>query len=233
LDGTVREVKSLAFLFTKRKDGKGKAIVMTGSDATEERLKEEVKGKRYIHLATHGFFALEGVRSRFAVGMEEAREQKAEALAEQEQALAGEYPGLLSGVVLAGANLPPEKVREDGILTAAEAAWLELKGCELVVLSACQTGLGTEEGGENLIGLRRSLYLAGVRGTITSLWRISDQVTDELMHEFYSRLWIEGQGKLEALRGAQLAMLRRNRVKYNGNVLPGTWGAFVLDGDWR
>ncbi|GJM45320.1 MAG: hypothetical protein DHS20C21_21620 [Gemmatimonadota bacterium] len=101
------------------------------------------------------------------------------------------------------------------------------------MLSACETGLGTPEGGEQLIGLRRSLYLAGARARVTSLWKVDDEATLELMREFYRRLWSEGAGKLDALRGAQLAMLARNRAIRNGDGLPSTWGAFVLEGEWQ
>ena len=84
-----------------------------------------------------------------------------------------------------------------------------------------------------MIGLRRSLRLAGVDTVISSLWAVKDESTSELMRNFYYRLWIEKEGKLEALRGAQLDMLKKNRIEHNGRGLPSTWGAFVLDGDWR
>ena len=79
---------------------------------------------------------------------------------------------------------------------------------------------------------RRSLRLAGVKTVISSLWSVKDESTSVLMKNFYYRLWIQKQGKLEALRGAQLDMLKQNRIEY-GHGLPSTWGAFVLDGNWR
>ncbi len=147
--------------------------------------------------------------------------------------LAGWDPALLVGVVLAGANQLSSGKDEDGLLTAAEVLWLDLQGCELVTLSACETGLGTERVGEQLMGLRRALHLAGARSTVTSLWKVDDSVTQELMRDFYERLWVKGESKVDALRGAQLSMLRANRERHNGNALPRTWGAFVLEGEWR
>ena len=146
--------------------------------------------------------------------------------------LAGWMPGLLSGIVLAGANDAAPGRDEDGILTASEALWLDLQSCELITLSACETGLGAEKDGEHLIGLRRALQIAGARATITSLWKVDDEATQKLMEGMYERLWIGGEGKGEALRNAQLAMLRENRATY-AEGLPRTWGAFVLEGDWR
>ena len=82
------------------------------------------------------------------------------------------------------------------------------------------------------MSLRRSFRQAGAKTVISSLWRVRDDSTKTLMLDFYERLWKQGEGKLEALRGAQLAMLKRNRERY-GLARPSTWGAFVLSGEWR
>ena len=84
-----------------------------------------------------------------------------------------------------------------------------------------------------MMGLRRAFHQAGARTVISSLWNVRDESTSELMKSFYERYLIEGKSKLEALRGAQLEMLHRNRMLNEGNGLPSTWGAFVLSGDWR
>src|SRR5262249_47404324 len=122
----------------------------------------------------------------------------------------GWHPGLLSGLVLAGANRPPAGEGDDGILTALEVAELNLTGVELAVLSACETGLGASAEGEGLLGLQRAFAVAGAKTTGTRLWSGDDAATRQLMVAFYGRLWREGKplGKLEALRQAQLAMLR-------------------------
>jgi CHAT domain-containing protein len=151
---------------------------------------------------------------------------------------------------LAGANKPTEE--DDGILTAEEIGALNLTGCELVVLSACETGLGKVAGGEGLLGLQRSFQAAGAKTLVSSLWKVDDAATEALMTEFYRNLWEKKQGKMEALRNAQLAMLNRyelstRKLKPRGadpvkedvqaagakRLPPYYWAAFVLSGDWR
>ena len=83
-----------------------------------------------------------------------------------------------------------------------------------------------------MMSLRRAFRQAGARTVISSLWNVRDESTKELMIAFYDRLWKQGDGRLEALRGAQLDMLRANRTQH-GAGLPSTWGAFVLSGEWR
>jgi CHAT domain-containing protein len=111
---------------------------------------------------------------------------------------------LLSGLVLAGANRDPGKA----VLTAEEVSGLDLRGTELVVLSACDTGLGKVATGEGVLGLQRGFHEAGARTLAVSLWSISDAATSVLMEEFYQNLWEKRLTRLEALRQAQLTVLR-------------------------
>ncbi len=133
-----------------------------------------------------------------------------------------------AGIALAGANRPPN-VGDDGVLTAAEAALLDLRACRLVVLSACQSGLGTPVAGESLLGLRRSLHLAGAACTTTALWSVGDNATEALMRDFYRALLVDRAAPAAALRQAQLAALARARTEC-GEGLVGRWGAFVCEG---
>jgi len=206
-------------------------MMLKGAEATEERIKTELPKFCIIHLATHGFFQPEGLPSMW----EQAQNKSGVAMEMRPEAkrLTGMLPDFLSGLVLAGANHPPQEERDDGLLTAEELSWLDLSEVDLVVLSACETGLGTPRGGEGMMGLRRSLRQAGVKTVISSLWSVKDESTRELMQNFYFRLWIFKERKREALRGAQLEMLKKNRIENTGRGLPSTWGAFVLDGDWR
>jgi CHAT domain-containing protein len=162
----------------------------------------------------------------------------------------GRNPLVLSGVVLAGANQhwSENNVGADSILTAEEVAGLDLRDTDLVVLSACETALGRVAGGEGVFGLQRAFALSGARTVLASLWQVDDRSTEVLMTEFYWNLWHKNLGKLEALREAQLTMLRydpekqaiRPRGVYSpdGAEAPGLgdpyyWAAFTLSGDWR
>jgi CHAT domain-containing protein len=139
-----------------------------------------------------------------------------------------ENPLLRSGLALAGANtaqqggtLPPEA--EDGLLTAEDVTGLDLLDTDLVVLSACETGLGEVHVGEGVFGLRRSFVIAGAKTLVMSLWKVPDEQTQELMVDFYQRL-LNGESRADALRQAQLTL----KAKYHH---PYYWGAFICQGD--
>jgi CHAT domain-containing protein/Flp pilus assembly protein TadD len=219
--------------------------LLRGSQATEEAFRQEAPKHRCLHLATHGFFApaLLGSVLRPAVGKASPLDPFGD------KGVAGFHPGLLSGLVLAGANRQAEPDQDDGILTAVEVATLDLDKVELAVLSACETGLGESAGGEGLLGLQRAFQVAGARSVVASLWSVDDKATRVLMERFYDNLWAKKLSRLEALREAQLWMLREGRKNVRGLDLekverpkgrpaderlpPSFWAAFVLSGDWR
>ncbi|MGH9837547.1 MAG: CHAT domain-containing protein [Blastocatellia bacterium] len=132
-----------------------------------------------------------------------------------------------SGVVLALADDPQEaqEAQEDGLLEVAEIAELKLD-CDLVVLSACQTGRGQLVRGEGIVGLTRAFLYAGARSVAVSLWNVSDLSTARLMRSFYRHL-AAGTGAAAALRQAKLEMLDRNNVTRH----PYYWAPFVLVGN--
>jgi len=115
---------------------------------------------------------------------------------------------------------------DDGALTALEAAGMDLWGTKLVVLSACDTGVGEVKNGEGVYGLRRALVLAGSESQVMSLWKISDYVTRLLMTDYYTGLK-QGQGRSEALRQVQLKMLRSKERRH-----PFYWASFIQSGEW-
>ena len=157
----------------------------------EKKLKS-ARSPLILHLATHGFF----LEDRDVKPNRESRSDY-------------DNPLLRSGLALAGANtfkkggsLPDDA--EDGILTAEDVSGMDLLGTELVVLSACKTGLGEIKTGEGVFGLRRAFMLAGAKTLVMSLWKLSDVATSILMERFYENLLNKRMGRHESLREAQL-----------------------------
>ncbi|HKD44342.1 MAG TPA: CHAT domain-containing protein, partial [Candidatus Angelobacter sp.] len=136
-----------------------------------------------------------------------------------------ENPLLRSGLALAGANLDTG-AQNGGILTALEASSLDLWGTKLVTLSACDTGLGDVKNGEGVYGLRRAFFLAGSETLLMSLWPVSDRATRDMMTAYYTGLK-KGLGRGEALRQAELGMLKRK-----GRQHPFYWASFIQSGEW-
>jgi CHAT domain-containing protein/Flp pilus assembly protein TadD len=221
---------------------------LTGQQATESAVRKEAEKHQYLHFSTHGFFAPPEVASALAPASQAARSGTATAAARQD--VSGYHPGLLSGLVLAGANRPIDEANEDGILTALEVAEMDLGNVELATLSACETGLGATGGGEGLLGLQRAFQAAGARTVIAGLWKVPDKATQVLMSRFYDNLWQKRMTKIDALREAQLWMLHQGaqaagqstrgldideaQPVVDGKELPPYyWAAFILSGDWR
>jgi CHAT domain-containing protein len=167
------------------------------------------KRPRYLHLATHGFFEPPGRVERLLRGL--AAQQDGLALWREQTVTLSSLPLLRSGLALAEANRQAEADPRapPGVLTGQDVEGLDLRGCEVAVLSACQTALGDLTRSQGVLGLQRSFHAAGVKTMVTSLWSVHDAATLVLMEEFYSRLWGKGRpSRLEALRQAQLAILR-------------------------
>lgn len=133
---------------------------------------------------------------------------------------------LRSGLALAGFNLR-RNGSEDGVLTALEAAGLDLQGTQLVVLSACETGVGVVANGEGVYGLRRAFVIAGAASQLFSLWKVDDFGTKNLMVNYYDRLLAQ-EGRSAALRNVQLELLQSTQYSH-----PFYWAAFIPSGDWR
>jgi CHAT domain-containing protein/TolA-binding protein len=214
LPGVSGEVDALRTLLPQ-------AEFLTKERATKAEL-AQVAGPRILHIATHGFFL-----------------QNAPTVSEADQTSNGldrsrlakviwqpvENPLLRSGLALAGANAGGGG-SSDGVLTALEAATLDLWGTALVVLSACDTGVGEIKNGDGVYGLRRALVLAGSESQMISLWPVSDLGTRDLVIEYYSQL-LNGGGRGEALRRVQLRMLHSSARAH-----PYFWASFILSGRW-
>jgi CHAT domain-containing protein len=213
LNGTAQEARTIHALYPE-------ANLLTGERATESALKA-VAAPRVLHIATHGFFLQDGRNE--AAGNEQLAARGASASA---SARIGN-PLLRSGLALADANLRGiGGAGDDGILTALEASGLNLWGTKLVVLSACDTGLGEVRNGEGVYGLRRAFVLAGAESLVMSLWPASDNATRKLMASYYRNLK-QGMGRGESLRLVQLDML-----KSNPRLHPFYWANFIQSGEW-
>jgi CHAT domain-containing protein len=178
------------------------ATIHRDQRATEAALKA-VSAPRVLHIATHGFF-----------------------LADEDSSEGAENPLLRSGLALAGANKLASG-SEDGVLTALEASSLDLWGTRLVVLSACETGVGKVSNGEGVYGLRRSLVIAGAESLVMTLWQVDDLATRDLMTGYYEKLQ-RGAGRSAALRTVQLEIQTQPRYAH-----PYFWASFVPAGDAR
>ena len=190
------------------------ASLLTGDRATENVLKNTI-APRILHIATHGFFLTESIEQ--TASNRDRRSISATARIEN--------PLLRSGLALAGANVE-KSGDDDGVLTALEASSLDLWGTQLVTLSACDTGVGEVETGEGVYGLRRAFLLSGAETLLMSLWPVSDQVTRELMTEYY-RILKKGEGRAEALRQVKLSLLKRRDRQH-----PFYWASFIQSGQW-
>jgi CHAT domain-containing protein/tetratricopeptide (TPR) repeat protein len=178
------------------------ATLLTGRRASKAAI-EGVAAPSILHIASHGFFLSDPGSAA---------------------PILTQNPLLRSGLALAGANLPD--AHGGGILTALEAAGLDLWGTHLVTLSACDTGLGEVRNGEGVYGLRRAFMLAGAESLVMSLWPVSDSIARDTMVGYYARLR-GGAGRGDALRQAKLAILKRPALRH-----PYYWAGFIQSGDW-
>ncbi len=239
LDSTRDEILEIRDSFEERFPHAPRPQVLRDDKATEEAIRQLAPKSRYLHLATHGYFAPASLRSALAPPDSHTKRPGIDVLGGA--GVAGYHPGLLSGIALAGANIRPTPIGyDDGILTALEVAELDLSGVELAVLSACETGLGQVAGGEGLLGLQRAFQVAGAHSVVASLWKVDDERTRALMAGFYENLWRKNQSPAQALREAQLSMLHadlgRSGLKHedepkSDRLPPYYWAAFVLSTD--
>jgi CHAT domain-containing protein len=211
LPGTEKEINELHENLI-RENWKSASFMM--GNATEKKIKA-LQNPKVLHIATHGFFMknVEGDKEIDFAGFDNKK--------------VSENPLLRSGLLLAGSQQTFDgrmtADEEDGILTAYEAMNLNLDNTDLVVLSACETGLGEIKNGEGVFGLQRAFQTAGAKNIIMSLWKVDDEATRELMQLFYAK-WLKEGNKHTAFKHAQTEM----KAKYKH---PFYWGAFVMVGD--
>jgi len=210
LPATAREIEAVASIWRTRHGDAEVARVLRGRDAGAPELARHATAARWLHVATHGSFDEDEAPGSLLTATGEARPTD---FARSVRAL---VPMVRCELVLAGAN-----VDADATLTAEELGALDLSGCELAVLSACDTGRGEIVTGQGVASFQRALVAAGARHCVTSLWRVPDEATRELMTVFYRGLWEGGLAPGEALWRAKKT-LRDRRAP------PRDWAAWVL-----
>ena len=232
LKSAADELNSLQRLYRQQFPA-GNLQVLEGAGATESAFCREAPLCHSLLIATHGFSAPPNLRSALAV--------QDEMVGLNPNHVASRW-GSLTGLAMAGANLPPGLGEDDGILTADEVAAVDLSQVHLAFLSGCETALGEKASGEGMLGLQRAFQVAGVKTTIASLWNVPDQKTTQLAERFYKNLWQKKMSKLESLREAQIWLMHSPKTAASekqevtdspGSLPPYAWAAFVLSGDWR
>ncbi|MBX9694691.1 MAG: CHAT domain-containing protein, partial [Cyanobacteria bacterium] len=252
LPGTALEVDAIEKLISDQNDSHLvlEAPPLRGKLATKDQVRRLLPDATIAHLGTHGFFAEDDpvdadmsrslLRSSSAIG----------------SLTASRNPLVSSGILLApdsslqmrngdsNSSIPSDTkqvaltisteggdvtIDDEGRLTAEEIIDLDLRKCNLVVLSACNTGRGTEERGQGILGLRSAFMAAGTRTIMLSLWPVDDESTRYLMTEFYKQLWINKKCKAEALKLAQESVkTNKDHPEWKN---PFYWAAWVLVGE--
>jgi len=214
LPASQRETIDVARIWSGAGSSASETLTVTGGEASETAFKFHAPGRRVLHVATHGFF------------LDDACDQNANGIAENALTFAG--------LAFAGANRRAATTGEedDGILTAEEVAALDLSGTEWAVLSGCDTGVGTVQVGEGVLGFRRAFHAAGARTTIMSLWPVGDASTRTWMQALYQSRFRDGRSTADAVRAATLSSLRGRRTQ-GISTHPFYWAGFVASGDWR
>ncbi|MGB4205129.1 MAG: CHAT domain-containing protein [Bacteroidales bacterium] len=219
LAGTLTETESINILAQKAKI---KTQFYSGNNALEESFKS-LNGNAspsILHIATHGFFFPDPEKKKEELERMELMQQ------EQNVFKLSDNPLNRAGLLFAGANHtwkgePTPESTEDGILTAYEASQVFLPNTELVVLSACETGLGEIKGSEGVFGLQRAFKAAGAKYLLMSLWKVPDKETAEFMEAFYQELF-----ESQDIESSYIKAQNQMKTRYPNN--PYSWAAFVL-----
>lgn len=213
---TSAEARSVADLYEGAFDLQ--SVLLVQAAATKRAFVEHASDARFLHIATHGWFAPLELRSILD-------ESPAVQLGRTENTVAGFLPEALCGLAFAGANQGAnEQGHVPGILTAEELSALDLSNCELAVLSACETNVGLRRAGQGIQSLQTALHGAGVRTAITSLWKVPDAATRRLMELFYENLWQDNLGKADALWQAKMTLRNEGAPLQH-------WSGWVLTGN--
>jgi len=223
LEATKEEGKSIKNIFGEHAD-------LWLNDQVIKNQVKRIKGPQILHIATHGFFFSNLFKEENKLDLYPGDPRF-------HRFTGNDYnnPLLSSGLALSGINRffqgkPTDEKAEDGMLTALDVSGMDLIGTELVVLSACETGLGRIQTWDGVYGLRRAFTLAGARTLILSLWEVPDKETKDFMIIFYTKI-LQGIHKAKAIRETKIELLNNQR-KSGRSDSPYFWGAaFICVGD--
>lgn len=227
LPGTVVEARQA---FDKLKALTGTEPRLFTEAQASETIVKEARSPQVLVLATHGFFLKKQQVETKSEASPELGGEKIVLFLKDKEGRDVENPLLRCGLLLAGANKRAEAKgdEDDGILTGLEIVGLDLRGTQLVVLSACDSGVGDVQTGEGVAGLRQAFQLAGAETVLATLWQIGDKATGQLMNGFYDEL-SKGIERSEALTRAQRQFIKERRARL-GAAHPYFWASFTLTG---
>ncbi len=200
LPATLGEIQGVANSFRKKFPA-GESASLTDLHADKPSVVEKISGRRFVHFATHGMYLKRGDNDAFG--------------------LIDATSSLDTGLVFAASAQGQSPASQ--FLTASEVMAMDLGQMQLVVLSACETGLGKSKAGQGIEGLVNSFHSAGVEQVVSSLWQVQDTETKELMTRFYENLWQSGLSPSEALRKAQREFFQNAELSK-----PCYWAAFTV-----
>ena len=240
LTASRQEVETIASLHRRAfgevaDDEKASPLVLSGKTGTRRRLERSASEACYLHLATHAYYLPERFKSTVEFDAESASTPKFDFDSARNVAV-GIMPHALCGIALAGSNLEIAAERRGlfdrrHTVSGSELSQLDLSGCDLAVLSACEGNVGVTRIGNGIASLQEALQIAGVRSVVSALWPVPDEVTKDLMITFYEELWLKKKTKAEALRAAKRRFRDAKDDKGRPRYVVRDWAGWVLTGE--
>ena len=218
LPGTAKEAKEIQAIMG--------GLVYERKRATAQKLKAVISPK-ILHIASHAFYLpTKSSSTKADSNPKKVVSIEVDQIGLNTAEISDESPLLRSGIALTGANFPNENPNDDGYMTALEMSQMDLRGTDLVVISACESGRGDVLAGEGVYGLKRAIAIAGARKSLLSLWKVDDRATAAFMKLFYTNIK-SNMSPYTALQSTQ-EKFRNHPIPFWRD--PYVWAAFQLSG---